>query len=399
VSVVSMLDDVVARLRDVDPRLLSGDECVELVARVATVEKVCAGLRARAAIRVSECGEHRRAGFADAADWLARTTGSTRGAAREAMTTATAMEACPVVAEAVASGDLSLTQAREIVVTELQQPGSAAGLVEVARRESVATLKGRARDIRLRAIDPQELHAKQHAAQEWRWWHDEMGMVRIAAALPPEIGMPIVHRIDTETDRRFRAARRSERSEPREVYAAEAFVAMLQSGGSKPHAFRTDVSFTIDINTYRQRHTKRGGGRIVGGGPVPTSVIDDAIDNGALVKAVLHDGVRILAIKHFTRGYKAELRTALELGDPPDFDGRACVDCGGQFRPQIDHDLALTNGGATEIANLKWRCPTCHRAKTERDLAVARLEQALRERREHRAAEATHELTHNRAPP
>jgi len=396
VSVLSLLGDVVARLRDVDPSALSGDDCARLVAQLATVEKACAGLRARAAVRAKDCGAHRAAGFADPTEWLARATGSTRAVARETMDTAAALVTCGPVADAMAAGELSLTQAKEILAAETEQPGCARDLLHVARTESMARLKERARDVRLRGMDPDELHRKQHAATDLRWFRDDLGMVRIGVALPPEIGIPIVHRLDVETDRIFRRARRSGRTERREVYAAEALVAMLESGTSKPNRTRAEVVFVVDVASYRQRRVVDGGtSHIVAGGPVPVSVIDEAIDNGAFVKAVLHDGVQIQRVKHFTRGYKAELRTALELGPAPAFDGLACVDCGARFRPELDHVDPLGHGGATEFDNITPRCAGCHRAKTERDRTLGLLHAQLRRRIEsNRRARA-----HDRAPP
>lgn len=50
-------------------------------------------------------------------------------------------------------GELSLAQARELVRTEAECPGSAADLLDVAKQNSLKTLKEQARDRRVRAID------------------------------------------------------------------------------------------------------------------------------------------------------------------------------------------------------------------------------------------------------
>jgi 5-methylcytosine-specific restriction endonuclease McrA len=87
----------------------------------------------------------------------------------------------------------------------------------------------------------------------------------------------------------------------------------------------------------------------------------------AFVKGLVHDGVRIETIKHFGRHIPAELRTALDLGGPPDFDGVICVDCGTRHHIQYDHVDPVANGGPTTRANLSGRCWDCHAQKTERD--------------------------------
>ncbi|MFN2556942.1 MAG: hypothetical protein ABR592_08730 [Nitriliruptorales bacterium] len=48
------------------------------------------------------------------------------------------------------------------------------------------------------------------------------------------------------------------------------------------------------------------------------------IASDAFLKGVLIDGCEITKVKHFGRRIPAELRTALELGPPPELDG-ACA--------------------------------------------------------------------------
>src|SRR5207302_3095853 len=94
--------------------------------------------------------------------------------------------------------ELSFAQARELVKTV---PGSTAGLLDVAKGHSLRTLKDQARDRRLRAIDPEELHAMQHAAMHHRHWTTALATIAYAGELPPEIGIPFINRLDAETDR------------------------------------------------------------------------------------------------------------------------------------------------------------------------------------------------------
>lgn len=62
----------------------------------------------------------------------------------------------------------------------------------------------------------------------------------------------------------------------------------------------------------------------------------------------------------------------LELGDPPDFDGIACVDCGNRFRTEFDHVEPHAVGGPVSQTNIDPRCRSCHKAKTERDRKAGR---------------------------
>jgi hypothetical protein len=107
---------------------------------------------------------------------------------------------------------------------------------------------------------------------------------------------------------------------------------------------------------------------MVGGGPLPPSVVRGLAED-AFVKVVLHDGVRIDTVAHLGRHIRSELRTALELGPPPDFDGVECAEagCDRRYGLEWDHVDPLANGGPTSFQNLRARCWPHHRAKTERD--------------------------------
>ena len=173
----------------------------DLVEELAAVEKVSAAARVRAAAHAGSCGAHRERGFADVSDWMAQATGSTAGSAKAALETAAALESQPEVKEALDSGELSFAQARELVKTEAAVPGSTAELLDMAKGQSLRALKDEARDRRLRSIDPEELHAMQHAAMHHRTWTTALGTIAYAGELPPELGIPIFNRLDAETHR------------------------------------------------------------------------------------------------------------------------------------------------------------------------------------------------------
>ncbi|HEV8627989.1 MAG TPA: HNH endonuclease signature motif containing protein, partial [Acidimicrobiia bacterium] len=107
---------------------------------------------------------------------------------------------------------------------------------------------------------------------------------------------------------------------------------------------------------------------IVGGGPIPVSLVKE-LGRDAFLKAVLHDGTEIHTIAHFGRKYPAVLRTALELGAPPDFNGNVCAapGCDRCYHLQHDHIDPVANGGLTSYLNNQALCPPNHRIKTEHD--------------------------------
>jgi hypothetical protein len=349
-----------------EPGLYSGQDCAAVVEELAATEKACAAARARAALRAAGCGAHREKGFADGPDWLARASGTSSVEARAAMETAKAVEDMPHTRAALEEGELSLGQAQEIARTEAECPGSEAEMVELAKRESLKTLKEQARKRRHQAIDPERLHDAQQKARRFRHWRDDLGMVAFAGALPPEVGVPLVNRLDAEADRMRRLARSEGRSEAREAHAADALVKLLAGTGTG-RANSADLVVVCDLAAYRRGYAHPGEPcHIVGGGPVPVSLVRE-LSRDAFLKAVLHDGVRIDTVAHFGRHLKAELRTALELGSPPDFDDVSCVQCDRRYGLQWDHVDPRAHRGPTSYDNLQPLCWPHHQEKTERD--------------------------------
>ena len=351
-----------------DPKRYTGEDAAVVAEELAATEKACAAARALAAARAAECGIHRQKGFADAADWLARASGTSTGEAKMALETARALDAMPDTRAAATAGELSLAQATELVLTEAECPGSEAVLLPGARGGSLKNLRDRARTTRLSAIDPEDLHRRQHRERRFRFWRDRWGMVAFSGAVLPEIGLPFVNRLDAETDRLRRQAKRDGRHEDRQAHAADAFMKLV-NGAGKGKANSADLVIVCDLNAYRRGHAHPGEAvHLVGGGPVPVSVVRE-LGEDAFVKAVLHDGVDITTVAHFGRHMKAELRTALSLGPVPDFDGVRCVEpgCDRCYGLEYDHVNPRANWGPTSYKNIVPRCWPHHQEKTARD--------------------------------
>ena len=382
-SLVELLQALRAALVSFRPELHSGEDCAVLVEELAELKKVSEATLARAAARAGACGGHRERGFSDVYDWVARATGSTAASAKTAMATVAALESQPDAKAALDAGEISFAQARELVRTEAAVPGSTAALLDVAKGQSLRTLKEQARDRRVRAIDPEELHARQHAAMYHRTWITALGNVAYAGELPPEFGIPFKSQLDAETDRlwlkAYKDAKRHDGARgdgsgrvkelSRAALAAKAFARMIVSGGGKGKTDRADMVIVCDLRAYRRGHAHDGEPcHIVGGGPIPVSLAKE-LGRDAFLKAVLHTGTELHTIAHFGRRYPAVLRTAFELGAPPDFNGNTCAapGCDRQYHLQRDHIDPVANGGLTSYDNNQLLCPPDHRIKTEQD--------------------------------
>lgn len=370
-----MLAELTAACRAMDlaldvfePAQLSGADCARSVELLARVEKRCAAARVIAAARAADCGAHRDRGFSDPRAWLSHTSGISSGDAKAALDTAKGLGDCPATHAAWRAGELSLAQAAEITKTEAAAPGSEADLLEVAARSGLGTLRETGRNRRLEAQDADELHRRQRNSRYLRHWQDDHGMIHISGSFTPDVGVPVVNRIDSETDRLFRAATRDGNAESREALAADA-LAKIVLGEAGGNSTRADLVLVCDISAFQRGHSHTGEVcHIIGGGPVPVSVAWELSLN-AFIKAVLHDGVAIGTVAHFGRHLKAEVRTALGLGPPPLFPGEVCREegCGRRYHLEYDHIDPLIHGGPTAIDNLEPLCHHCHAEKTRRD--------------------------------
>jgi Domain of unknown function (DUF222)/HNH endonuclease len=355
-------------LGDFDPSLLPPKECLAAVEKLAATEKACAALRVRLAARAVEHGAHRDQGFSTGVDWLAQQMGSTNGEARNALEAAKTLEECPETKAALVSGELSLAQAHAIGRSRPEMPDAEHDLVEVARKSGLGALRDAVRERRLRDADPARLHERQHRLREFRHWRDREGMVRFSGTLTPEVGLPIVNRLEADADRLRRERRAEGVDDPFCAHAADAMAAML-SGSGRGHATRSELVVVCDLGAYRRGHLHEGERcHLIGGGPIPVDLAR-AIGDDAFLKAVMIDGVKIHTVKHFGRHINAELRTALELGSPPDLRGVECVEagCRRNYGLEWDHVDPVANGGSTSFDNLQPRCWPHHRDKTERD--------------------------------
>jgi hypothetical protein len=350
-ELLSSVDGMLKVLAGCDIGGLCEDECSVLVARLARLEKACAFVRSAAAARAGQSAEQ-----------VARVTGESTGDAKRELDTAAQLDRMPVTPDAVRSGDVSLAQASEVAATVAVCPNAEPAMLATARTSSLRALRDEGRRRRHATIDPGALHEQQRATRYHRHWRDELGMIRYSGAMLPEHGIPFRHRVDAETDRAWRRARRAGPvTDTHDQLAADAF-ARVVGGGGDGHSDRADVVYVCDLDTGRSH--------IVGGGPVPNATVDRAAKT-AFVKAVVHDGTKVDSVVHYgRRKIPVVVRTAIELGDPPRFDGIRCADCDRTLGLQWDHVDPVANGGPTTRANLRPRCYSCHTAKTERDRAA-----------------------------
>ncbi|HET6875516.1 MAG TPA: DUF222 domain-containing protein [Acidimicrobiales bacterium] len=377
-------------LTSFEARELSGPDCARVVTELARVRNSCGAAIATAGRRAVDSGVAQSAGFKDGASWMASQSGSTPGQARQELEAVKHLDQMPETKAAFVAGEISPSQMVEIAQSEAETPGVERTLLGVAREGDLSKLREKAREERQARTPVEDLHETQQKARYFRHWKDRLGMVCGQFALPPEVGVPFINRIEAGTPR-ARTKHRQTRPDGApdhkwQAYAADALVEMFSESGRPKRTPRAEVIFVVSLDAYRRGHVHADEGEvchILGGGPIPVQVIRE-MERDAAVKLVLYDGVEIQKVKHLGRYRPAELETALLLGPAPAFPGRRCdhPGCGSRFGLQFDHIDPVANDGPTTYDNLQALCWHHHQEKTDRDRRAGLLGPHARRRKQ-----------------
>ena len=360
-----MLDQAVELLEKsnagLEPELLTAAVARELLAGYARIEKLAAFGIAALTRKVSDSDE------------VARATGTSAGKAEAVVTTGKVMAASAELNVAMQTGSVSLDQAAEIAKAEEARPGAAKELLGVARDQAFHVLKDKARKVKLEAEQHRDLGRRQHEARSARSYSDELGMVHVHLAMEPHVGTPVVARAEAEAARLAKKAKRDGVLESFERHLADAYAALL-AGSGKGRARRPELVVLVSYEVATRGWTDVREGevcKIPGVGPVAPQVAHE-IGRDAFLNGVFYDGKDLRHFTRWSRSIPVEIAVALELGEAPDFDGVACVDCGNKFRTEFDHVQPRFAKGPTSRPNMKPRCWPCHQVKSENDRRQAR---------------------------
>jgi hypothetical protein len=187
------------------------------------------------------------------------------------------------------------------------------------------------------------------------------------------VGSRLVNRLEAEAQRLARAAHHAE---PFPRYLADALPNLITGKGSAKG--RTELVVLVSHGVAKRGWQDVRDGefcKIPGVGPIDPETARNIADD-AFLSGIFFDGEDLRNIKRWTRHIPVAVKVALNLGDPPDFDGPRCPDCGNRHGLEMDHDDPKANGGETSLDNLKPRYWRCHQKKTARDREAGRLNPA-----------------------
>src|SRR5438876_746456 len=181
-----------------------GDEIAELSAHLDV-----ATARLLDLIREFDARGGWNTGFRSCAAWLAWRVGLDPGAARERVRVAHALGTLPLLARALARGELSYAKVRAL--TRVATPETEARLLAVGRAGTAAHVERIVRGWRRvdRQAEARET-ARRHASRTLHLSHDEDGMVVLRGRLPPEVGALVLQALDAARETLYRRARGEE---------------------------------------------------------------------------------------------------------------------------------------------------------------------------------------------
>src|SRR2546429_3301982 len=150
-------------------------------------------------------------GFRSCAAWLAWRVGLDPGAARERVRVARALGTLPLLARALARGELSYAKVRAL--TRIATPETEERLLAFGKAGTAAHVERLVRG--WRRVDAQaeaRETARRHASRALHVYQDEDGMVIVRGRLAPEVGALLVQAPAAARDALYRQARATDAS-------------------------------------------------------------------------------------------------------------------------------------------------------------------------------------------
>jgi len=368
-----------------------GDEIAELSAHLDAATAHLLDL-----IREFDTREGWNTGFRSCAAWLSWRVGLDLGAARERVRVARALGTLPLLAQALARGELSYAKVRAL--TRVATPETEERLLAVGRGGTADHVERIVRGWRRmdRKAEAAE-DSRRHASRALHVYQDEDGMVVLRGRLAPEVGAVLVQALAAAREALYQQAGMqagdaggAPHAGPADVSAETPTMAQQQADALGLLA-ETALHHGIDPGTPGERY------QVVVHVDAPVLADPDepgqsALEDGTHVSAetsrrlacdasrlVMQHGSdgRVVEVPARTRTIPPALRRALHHRD------RGCrfPGCGVRFG-QGHHIRHWAQGGPTTLSNLAMLCRRHHRAVHEEGYQVDRqLDGELRFRR------------------
>ena len=210
------MEELRACVKTLDVGGFSDGDALALFEWFAEVERLAAAGKALLAGRVASVGA-RATGERSAEHWLARTTGTSVGAARDTLDTAARLSALPEIDAAVRDGRLSAGQAAVVADAALADPSAQSQLLDAATRGSLTELRRAADAVKAAARSQEDDEARGMAIHNTRFLRKTVaadGAHELHARGTATQIATFWARLQPFIDAQFDAARKAQRHEP-----------------------------------------------------------------------------------------------------------------------------------------------------------------------------------------
>ena len=319
-------------------------------------------------------------GFRSCAHWLNWRVGLDMGAARERVRVARALGTLPLLAHALAKGELSYAKVRAL--TRVATPETEARLLAVGRAGTADHVERIVRGWRRMDRKAEIAEAKQqHVHRALHVYQDEDGMVVVRGRLAPEVGAVLIKALAAAREALYQQARAtraeiglvidSVETPPMEQQQADALGLLAETAlhhGIDPGASGERYQVVVHVDAPVLADPDQPGQAVLeDGGRVSAETSQRlACDASRVVMQHGLDG-RVVEVSARARTIPPALRRALHHRD------RGCrfPGCGVRFG-QGHHIRHWAQGGPTTLSNLALLCRRHHRAVHEDGYQLAR---------------------------
>jgi Domain of unknown function (DUF222) len=349
-----------------DAERVSAADAARIVEDAAAIKNMAATVEAVAAARVADTQVWKRDGDRSAAHQLARTTGTTVGQAKEILQAARRLKDLPATAAAARRGELSAQQVAAITDAASADPDAEARLLEQSRRASLGELRDDCARTKANASDLEARRQRIHEHRCLRTWVDAEGAGNLHLRDNPEVVGGIMATLEPIRDELFETARKQDRREPIEAYAADALAELARradTGNTSGNpSRRTKILARVDLLALLRGYPVGDETcELAGYGPVAVSAVRDLLDTAdPFLAAVVTKGKEVVGVAHLGRRPNGHQQSGLEWLYPT----CAAEGCNSLAFLETDHreDWAQTHTTVFEL--LDRFCPHHHDLKT-----------------------------------
>jgi hypothetical protein len=312
-------------------------------------------------------------GFHSCAAWLTWRVGFSPITAREHVRVARALGSLPLLAEALARGELSYSKVREL--SRVAQPETETQLLALGRAGTAEHVERLVRAWRWMDSKAEAREAaRQHASRSLQVYPEEDGTVQIRGRLAPEMGAVLLKALAAARETLYERRRdEAPEADPPTLEQQQADALALLAETALHHELdpgapgeRYQVVVHVDAAVLADAESP-GQSVLEDGGRVPAGASQRLACDASRV-VMQHDAEgRVVEISARTRTIPPALRRALQYRDG----GCRFPGCGVRFG-QGHHIQHWAQGGPTTLSNLAILCRRHHRAVHEEGVQVER---------------------------